>query len=332
MKKLTKSELNKYISKIKNDPEYDEVAFEDENALFDFIFKKEQEFDYDLSETGQDAGMVILNVIQGNTNDIITAYEPYSVDIEDDANKGIELINTEVLNWDEWKKSHEVRRNYEDMCDAVNMVEPENADAFISMIVAGKDISMQKGQIAGCRKYEANCPVKLQDGFFPFEFRVPAGAGDSSQRRAYGVCYAKLKKLYMISLYNKNAGQEQANINFDNFMKKAKNYIQNNILRESLLYTINENSCTFEYTSFLDLYEELSKMKEDLGLNPFLEGYRAALDGQLLEASAEADFAAGYGAGQDELAARKTNALEFYKQHPELFKAAYRQYKISKEK
>ena len=53
------------------------------------------------------------------------------------------------------------------MCDAVNNIKPENSDAMISMIVAGDNIRLSSGrEIAGCKKYEANCPTKLQPGFW----------------------------------------------------------------------------------------------------------------------------------------------------------------------
>ena len=200
------------------------------------------------------------------------------------------------------------------MCDAVNNIKPENSDAMISMIVAGDNIRLSSGgEIAGCKKYEANCPIKLQPGFFPFEFRVPAGAGDNSQRRAYGVCDAKRKKLYMMQLYTKNAGQNQADKNFDEFMIKAKKYIRDVILAKTEMYNNIRKHDMISKHDFLAYYEELSEMSKDLGLNSFIEGYKAAIDGELLEGNESAEFKNGYELGLS----KKENAIEFYKNNPE---------------
>lgn len=54
-------------------------------------------------------------------------------------------------------------------------------------------------------------------------------------------------------------------------------------------------------------------MSKDLGLNSFIEGYKAAIDGELLEGNESADFKRGYELGLS----KKENAIEFYKNNPE---------------
>ena len=58
---------------------------------------------------------------------------------------------------------------------------------------------------------------------------------------------------------------------------------------------------------FLAYYEELSEMSKDLGLNSFIEGYKAAINGELLEGNESAEFKNGYELGLS----KKENAIDF---------------------
>ncbi len=103
MKRLTQTELNKLISKVRSDEDFDkDVLSNDPDALIAFIVKMiDLYFDYDTTNTGQRDEEIIIKIIDGQEDEIVTEYEAF-VDTEDEEREqSIELIKTDILNYDE---------------------------------------------------------------------------------------------------------------------------------------------------------------------------------------------------------------------------------------
>ena len=103
MKRLTQTELNKLISKVRSDEDFDkDVLSNDPDALIAFIVKMiDLYFDYDTTNLSQRDEEIIIKIIDGQEDEIVTEYEAFVDTEEEEHEQSIELIKTDILNYDE---------------------------------------------------------------------------------------------------------------------------------------------------------------------------------------------------------------------------------------
>ena len=103
MKRLTQTELNKLISKVRSDEDFDkDVLSNDPDAFVAFIVKMiDLYFDYDTTNLGLTDENIIMKIIDGKEDEIVTEYEAFVDTEEEEHEQSIELIKTDILNYNE---------------------------------------------------------------------------------------------------------------------------------------------------------------------------------------------------------------------------------------
>lgn len=275
MKRLTVNNLKLFWDKYrKNIPDENDV-----DSYIEFMFNVEEalkkEFDLPHYIDEQTLNLIFDSLLQ---NDFTLIADLLEKDDDSDLNSNLNVFDYSNSQ-KEWNKTPEIYKNLNIMIDELKEFNEEQAEKLIAFLQQSNDeFRLKKGTICCPRKYVANSGRKLPAGVLAIEIRI--NSKTSTQYRVYGILHKN--NLYLLSAYTKNSGQEKANANFDSFMDKANDFIENQKLLKEELYYISEDF-TMKYSKkYLEDYNKgrtdafENNIKEQNCSNAYLEGYDEA--------------------------------------------------------
>ena len=163
-----------------------------------------------------------------------------------------------------WKKTPEILKTFEQVCNSLNTLNQENLDRLLQTLQkTGDTFPLNGGKICCPRKYLANVKkvnVKIPNSILIIEIKL--NSKTNANYRVYGFLYLKLNQIFLIDVYTKTSGQDNADEFFDNFLRKAVNFAkaEHLDLGESLSYNIAEenNMTIFEELNLITEQQELA--------------------------------------------------------------------------
>lgn len=291
--KFTKTNLlnfwNDYINK-KPDESNEEAYFNFiDNVALDLVNT------FDLPDFAGNPVDIVFNLLNNNIDYINTEYESPE-ESPQISFTGLHIIDESDAD-KEWRKTHEVLGNYKQILSTLQALpSTEITNLIQNLQLSAAEFPVGPGKICSPKKYLANTPKSLTDKI-PSNIlicEVKIKSSTNANYRAYG--FILNNTLYILSVYTKTSGQENADKDFDTFIKKLINYIKVHKLSESLLYSILEESNMKNKTVF----EELDEINEIQRLEDYCRGREDAYNNKLIEENANSSYLAGYTAVKNE--------------------------------
>ena len=228
---FTKSNFQVFLNRFKDDINKI-LDISDENQKLELLVDLCEKLSVELKNSqnvdkyidDNDLSMMLLELIIGDKSidDFQFAYD--ATVINDEKSSILQIRSLPCLDLHELSNNTAIT-NFNTMISDLLKFDEDSVNDLLKTIRSGKSYPLSKGQISGAIKYNANAPdnLKLKDGL-PVEFRI--NSNDSAKKRVYGIIIDN-KILYLATAYNKNSGQDDADKNFDAFLRQIKDYLPN---------------------------------------------------------------------------------------------------------
>jgi len=257
--------------------------------LISFIDEKAEEVQKEFNLPASINALELIETLLSN-KDLDTIYTGYAGDEPDYTEEPQPVYKESKINihylsiFDivkKWKKNQQVIMNFKSCIKQLEEMKADDIVKLRNVLLSGNPYPLTGGSISAAYKMVANSVYanKLDSKFFFIEFRI--NSKDAAQYRVYGA-FTKLNEdnpnLYLSSVYTKNAGQAQADTDFDNILlrfinasSEIKEGWMDRVWVDNLDEVLQDNSL-FEELDCIDTENKL--LAEEAGMRDAFHGVK----------------------------------------------------------